>query len=294
VGLLKGLPGADTRLFLFEADIYDPDTFGSAIEGCEFVFLVATPLVHEPHNTKCKDTTESSLQGIHKILKFCEQSGTVRRVVYTGSVVATSPWKEDFTGYKDFIDESNWTTIDLPYPHYTDHLRGYTSSKTLSEKEILKYNREGEGGLEVVSLDCGLVGGDTILPYTPAGSVLVIVSPFTGNEQCHIALKFLQGLLCSVPLVHIDDVCEAHIFCIERPVMAGRFLCAVDCPTMKDFVDYFAQKFPDLKLIKEVEGEGKRVKGCSQKLVDLGFKYKFGVEETLSASVECTKRLGGL
>lgn len=70
-----------------------------------------------------KDTTEASLNGIHTILKFCDQSGTVRRVVYTGSVVATSPWKEDFTGYKDFIAESNWTTIDLPYPHYTDHLK---------------------------------------------------------------------------------------------------------------------------------------------------------------------------
>ena len=37
-----------------------------------------------------------------------------------------------------------------------------------------------------------------------------------------------------------------------------------------------------------------RVKGCSRKLVDLGFKYKFSVEETLNASVECAKRLGGL
>ncbi|XP_078169793.1 NADPH HC-toxin reductase 1-like [Carex rostrata] len=296
VGLLKGLPGADTRLFLFEADIYDPDLFGPAIEGCEFIFLVATPLKHDPLNSKYKDTTEASLNGIHTILKFCEQSGTVRRVVYTGSVVATSPWKEDFTGYKDFIAESNWTTIDLPYPHYTDHLKDYTASKTLSEKEILKYNKEGEGGeggLEVVSLNCALVGGDTILPYTP-DSVLLIVSPLTGIELYHTSLKFLQGLLCSVPLVHIDDVCEAHIFCIERPVMAGRFLCAVDCPTMKDFVVYFAEEFPDLKLIKEVEGEGKRVKGCSQKLVDLGFKYKFSVEETLNASVECAKRLGGL
>ena len=96
-------------------------------------------------------------------------------------------------------------------------MQGYTASKTLSEKEILKYNKEGEGGLEVVSLNCALVGGDTILPYTP-DSVLLIVSPLTGIELYHTSLKFLQGLLCSLPLVHIDDVCEAHIFCIERPV----------------------------------------------------------------------------
>lgn len=290
VGLLKGLNGADTRLFLFQADINNPGTFQPAIQGCEFVFMVATPLIHDP-NSKYKDVTEASLDGIHTILKFCQQSGTVRRVVYTGSVVAASPMKEEFTGYKDFIDESQWTPIDLPYPHCNDHLRGYTSSKTLSEMEILNYNK-GEQGLEVVSLTCALVGGDTILSYLP-DSVHVIVSPLTGSEAHHNSFKFLQALIGSVPLVHIDDVCEAHIFCIERSVMAGRFLCAVDYPMMKDYVDYFAAKFPDLKLkIKEVEGEGQRVKASSQKLVDLGFKYKFGVDETLSSSVECAKRVG--
>jgi hypothetical protein len=43
-----------------------------------------------------------------------------------------------------------------------------------------------------------------------------------------------------------------------------------------------------------VEGEGQSVKGSSQKLVDLGFKYKFSVEDILTASVECAKRFGGL
>lgn len=129
-------------------------------------------------------------------------------------------------------------------------MQDYISSKTLSEKEILEYNKEGEQGLEVVSLTCALVGGDTILPYIP-DSVHLIISPLIGIEAYHMMLKFLQVLLGSVPLLHIEDACEAHIFCIERPVMAGRFLCAVDYPMMKDFVDYFAEKFPDLKLIKE-------------------------------------------
>ncbi|KAJ1704455.1 hypothetical protein LUZ63_004234 [Rhynchospora breviuscula] len=293
VRLLRGLPGADTRLFLFEADIYNPGTFGPAIGGCEFVFLVATPLKHDPLNSKYKDTTEAAIYGIHTILRLCEQSGTVRRVVYTGSVIASSPWKEDFSGYKDFIDESCWTKFDLPYPHYTDHLKDYTRSKTLSENEILKYNKEGEQRLEVVSLTCALVGGDTILSYVP-DTPHVIISPLTGIEVYHSTLKFLHALLGSVPLVHIDDVCEAHIFCIERSVMAGRFLCAVDYPTLKDFGDYFAKKFPDLKLIKEVEGEGKSIKPCSQKLVALGFKYQFGFEEIMNASMECAKRLGAI
>lgn len=52
VGLLKGLAHSDTRLKLFEADIYNPDEFASAIEGCEVVFHVATPLQHYSNNSK--------------------------------------------------------------------------------------------------------------------------------------------------------------------------------------------------------------------------------------------------
>jgi hypothetical protein len=33
-------------------------------------------------------------------------------------------------------------------------------------------------------------------------------------------------LLGSVPVTHVDDVCHALVFYMERPAMAGRFLCA--------------------------------------------------------------------
>ncbi|KAJ3683068.1 hypothetical protein LUZ60_013295 [Juncus effusus] len=289
MGLLKSLPGSNSQLLLFEADIYDSTTFEPAIKGCEFVFLLATPLQHNPLSSK--DTTEAALDGLHTIFRLCEQTGTVRRVVYTGSVVAASPWNEDSKDFKDFIDESCWTAVHVSYPHSTDHLKDYTSSKTLSEKEILNYNnKEGKKDIEVVSLACGLVGGDTILSYVP-GSMQSIISPLTGSEFGHGALKFLQGLLGSVPLVHIDDVCEAHVFCIEKPSMAGRFLCVADYPVMKYFVDYFEEKYPDLRLIKEVEGNGEGVKASSRKLLDMGFEYKHTVDEILGGSVECAKRL---
>ena len=44
VGLLRGFPYAEERLHLFEADIYKPQEFEHAIQGCEFVFHVATPI----------------------------------------------------------------------------------------------------------------------------------------------------------------------------------------------------------------------------------------------------------
>ena len=44
VGLLKSLPNANTGLVLFKADIYDPNDFQAAIEGCSYVLHLATPL----------------------------------------------------------------------------------------------------------------------------------------------------------------------------------------------------------------------------------------------------------
>jgi nucleoside-diphosphate-sugar epimerase len=170
------------------------------------------------------------------------------------------------------------------------------SSKSLSEKELLSYNSSSSPSpaFEVVTLACALVGGDTLQPCLWS-SIPVIVSPLTGDELYHNALKFMQALLGSVPLAHIDDVCDAHVFCMDQPSIAGRFLCAAGYPNMKDYIDRFAAKYPEIEIkLKEVIGEGVTVQADTKKLVDLGFKYKYGVEETLDCSVKCAKRLGEL
>lgn len=116
---------------------------------------------------------------------------------------------------------------------------------------MLDYNHcEKNNPFEVVSLSIGLVGGETILSYVP-GSVAVIVSPLTGAMLYYSQLKFLQELLGSVPLVHIEDLCNALIFCMEKPSIAGRFICAAAYPSIKDFVDYYRDVYPDSAVIKE-------------------------------------------
>jgi bifunctional dihydroflavonol 4-reductase/flavanone 4-reductase len=43
-GPLLSLPGAAERLKLFQADLSKEDAFDSAVEGCEGVFDVASPM----------------------------------------------------------------------------------------------------------------------------------------------------------------------------------------------------------------------------------------------------------
>ncbi|CAL4939476.1 unnamed protein product [Urochloa decumbens] len=294
-GLLRSLPGAAERLRLFKADMYDADTFEPAIAGCEFVFLVATPLLHDPTSTKYKNTTEATVDAARIILGQCERSGTVKRVIHTASVTAASPLTGDGSGYKDFINESCWTPLNLSYGFSNAYMDAYVWSKSLSEKELLGYNESPEPrAFEVVSLACGVTGGDTIHPQL-WGTIPILVSPLTGDAANHTFLLFLQALLGSVPVAHVEDVCEAHAFCMDQPSMAGRFLCAAGYPNLRDILDHFAAKFPELKIkIDHVTGEGVRVPADTSKLEDLGFRYRYGVEETLDASVECAKRFGEL
>ncbi|KAK4418537.1 Anthocyanidin reductase [Sesamum alatum] len=219
VGLLQGLDHqAGSRLKLFEADIYSADEFAAAIEGCQFVVHMATPLQHYAHNSQYKNTGEAAVGGVKIIMESCLRSNTVKKLIYTASVVAASPLEQDGSGYKDVMDETCWTSLDLSY----DMLSDYVHSKTVAEKEVLSYNGEG---IEVVSLVCGLVGGDTI-QSSMAESMGVLISQATNAGLRYKVLRFLEYLLAKVPIAHIQDVTEAHIFSMENSHVNGRFLCA--------------------------------------------------------------------
>ncbi|XP_006656310.1 putative anthocyanidin reductase [Oryza brachyantha] len=292
-GLVRGLvPGAvaERRLRLFEADLYDAATFAPAIDGCRFVFLVATPFVHDATSTKYKNTAEAALDAARVILRQCEDSKTVKRVIYTGSMAASSPLKEDSTGFKDSIDESCWTPLAVDYPHRSARFDEYILSKLLSERELLAYNAGESPAFEVVTVPCAVVAGATLQEHSTTG-LDCLASPLSRDERCFGALRMLQRLMGSVPVVHVDDVCDALVFCMERPSMTGRFLCSAAYPTLADIVDHFAGKYPHLDLLKETE-TSPSVQAHSDKLGDLGFKYKYGMEEILDSSVECAVGLG--
>ncbi|KAL7189043.1 hypothetical protein ACSBR1_038837 [Camellia fascicularis] len=296
VDLLRSLPNADNRLVLFQADIYNPTEFEPAIRGCQYVFHVATPMQHDSQSSQYKDTSEAAIASARTIANSCVRSQTVKRLIYTASVMSSSPLKEDGSGYKPSFNESSWTSLNLSYTFSNDVFLEYIKSKTLVEKEVLSYNEIKNSKLEVVSLACALVGGDTLLSYFPATSSLaVIISQLTGNLSYYAGLRFLQELLGSVPLLHIDDVCEAHIFCMEKKSLRGRFLCSAVDPTIQQIANYYQENYPQLKITPELVGGPKRGSSCdSVKLMEMGFQYKYDMKKILDDSVDSGFRLGAL
>lgn len=115
---------------------------------------------------------------------------------------------------------------------------------------MLKYNDVENSRLEVVSLDCAVVAGETILPSIPM-SMLMVIAPLLGDQQAFFCLKFLQELLGIVPLVHIDDACEALIFCAEKQSMKGRFLCSATAVSVQEISAYFQENYPEWEIAEE-------------------------------------------
>lgn len=296
VSFLRGFPHANTRLVLFEADIYKPDDFWPAIQGCEFVFHVATPLLHQT-DSQFKSIEEAAIAGVKSIAETCIKSRTVRRLIYTGTVFAASPLKDDGCGYKDYIDETCWTPFQNLHLPLTPFHKDYAYSKTLAERELLtSYGKDenGSGGFEVVSLVLGLVGGETPLSYLP-GSVAVITSQLQDNEALYQSLKFLEDICGKCPIVHIDDVCEAHIFCAELPSINGRFLVANSYASSAEIANYYSQNYPEFNLKeKYLEGPNRAIKLASTKLIDNGFVYKYNLKKILDDSIRCARRTGDL
>ncbi|XP_006657196.1 putative anthocyanidin reductase [Oryza brachyantha] len=293
-GMLRRLvPGAAERLRLFEADLFDAATFAPAIAGCQFVFLIATPFGMEGSNSKYKNTADAAVDAVREVLRQCAESKTVKRVIHTASISAASPLLDvpGAGGYKAFIDESCWTPLDVDYPLRSAHFDKYILSKMLSEKELLSYNDGESPAFEVVTLACGLVAGDTVLGRVPE-TLESAVSPVSGQEPYFFLPRLLQRLVGSMSLVHVDDVCDALVFCMEQPSISGRFLCSAAYPTIHDITDHYAAKYPHLAVLKETEEEVARVQPAADKLGELGFKYKYGMAQILDSSVDCAVRLG--
>lgn len=60
-----------------------------------------------------KNTWEAAVGGIKSIVYACIRPGTVKKLIYTASVVAASPLQVNGNGFKSTMDESCWTPLNI-------------------------------------------------------------------------------------------------------------------------------------------------------------------------------------
>ncbi|XP_048437611.1 vestitone reductase [Pyrus x bretschneideri] len=275
---LTSLPGATERLKIFTADLSNPDSFNAAVEGCIGVFHVATPVDFQDKEPE-QVVTKRSIDGALGILKACLNAKTVKRVVYTSSASAVV-----FGSGNDVeeVDESFWSDVDYIKAKIS-YGGSYMISKTLTEKAVLEFSEKY--GLDVVTVIPSFVVGPFICPKLP-GSVHSTLALVFGNlDQLSFHIN--------TPMAHVDDVARAHIFLFEHHNAKGRYNCSSHVITLVQMAEFLSAKYPEFQIpsvsyLREVKGE-KAPGLSSKKLLDSGFRFKYGVDEMLIDAIQCCK-----
>lgn len=212
------------KLEFAEATLTDPDCWPAAIEGCDGVIHVASPVpIEQP-----KDPNEIIIparEGALNVLKAAQAAG-IQRVVLTSSVAAVAYHAESQTAPQT---ADNWTDLDY------EETSPYAMSKTLAEQAAWDFVQQHEA-MELCTIQPAMVLGPAL--EADYGSSL---------ESLFV---LMQGKYPMLPrmgfgIVDVRDVAHLHRIGYEHPEAAGqRLLCSNGFRWFKAISAHLKQEFP--------------------------------------------------
>ncbi|XP_020102658.1 dihydroflavonol 4-reductase isoform X3 [Ananas comosus] len=291
--------GSD-RLSVFRADLREEGSFDEAVRGCVALFHVAASMDFDAsaqqniEDRVRSEILEPAVRGTINVLQACIRSETVKRVVFTSSV-STITAKDDTGNWRAVVDESSTTPTDVVWNSKPRGwiLQVYVLSKLLTEEKAFEFAEAK--GIELVSIVPPTVAGPFLTPSVPA-SVRVLLSPITGDPVLYPVLVSVNSRLGSVPLAHIEDICDAHIFLMENADAKGRYLCSPGSYSIPQLADLMSLEYPSFsseRFRMEFHDSIPSVIS-SNRLKSLGFEFKHDVREIVKQSVNCCMNCGFL
>ncbi|KAJ4873142.1 NAD(P)-binding Rossmann-fold superfamily protein [Raphanus sativus] len=165
---------------------------------------------------------DPAMKGVRNVLGSCLKSNSVKRAVFTSSI-STLTAKDENERWRSVVDETCKTPIDHVLKTKASGWV-YVLSKLVSEEEAFRYAKEK--GMDLVSVITTTVSGPFLTPSLPS-SLQVLLSPITGDSKfCDtISSEQKNGFDW---LVHIEDICMAHLLLMEEPKAEGQYICCVD------------------------------------------------------------------
>ncbi|KAL4577646.1 hypothetical protein LXL04_013757 [Taraxacum kok-saghyz] len=276
---LLELPKAETNLTLWKADLTQEGSFDDAIEGCHGVFHVATPMdfqSSDPENEIIKPTIE----GVLSIIRSCVKAKTVKKLIFTSSAGTVNVHESQLPVY----DESHWSDLEFIYSKKMTAWM-YFVSKTLAERAAMEETEKKN--IDFISIIPTLVVGPFITPSFPP-SLITALSLINGEESHYSIIK--QG-----QYVHLDDLCESHIYLYENPEAKGRYICSSHDATIHQLAKMIKEKWPEYHVPTKFPGiddELPVVSFSSKKLIDMGFKFKYDLEEMFEGAINSCREKG--
>jgi dihydroflavonol-4-reductase len=209
--LAAGGAPAGADIAFYTADLNDDAGWNRAVEGCDYVMHVASPL--PPHVPK--DENELILparEGTLRVLCAARDCG-VKRVVLTSSFAAIGyghkPRLEPF-------DESDWTDLGGA------DVQPYVRSKALAERAAWDFIAREGGKLELAAINPVAILGP-VLGGDFSASIAIVAALLNGSVP--VAPKIHFGV------VDVRDVADLHLRAMTDPAAGGeRFLAVAGEP----------------------------------------------------------------
>src|SRR5262249_55550426 len=148
-------------LRIVAADLTHDEGWNAAVEGCDFVLHVASPLGGGPSLSR-DEMVIPAREGTLRVLRSAVKAG-VKRVVMTSAAAAARP----ALGSDRISDETIWADPDDPQ---FDH---YRVSKILAERAAWDFMAASGGSTEFAAILPGAVFGP-VLTAENLGSVAII------------------------------------------------------------------------------------------------------------------------
>jgi dihydroflavonol-4-reductase len=200
------------ELAFFTADLESDAGWREAVEDCDYVLHVASPLpprVPRDENELIIPAREGTL----RVLRAARDAGA-RRVVVTSSFAAIGYGHRQ---QSDPLDETDWTNIDGP------DVQPYVKSKTLAERAAWDFMTREGGRLELAVVNPVAVFGP-VLGADYSSSVAIIKMLMDGAIPATPKIYF--------GLVDVRDVADLHLRAMTSPDARGERFLAVAGDTM--------------------------------------------------------------
>ncbi|EAA28985.2 NAD(P)-binding protein [Neurospora crassa] len=231
--------------FIVVPDITTPGAFVAAAEDAAYIIHTASPLPSKSaHWITTDDARETFIKpaaaGTLNILDAAEQSGTVRRVVFTSSIAAIVPisqmeGKEQRT--RPVLPEDR---IPVDQGPYQSEFAAYAASKCRALQVAEEYMKNERPPFDAVYIHPGFVLGANTAATTEKQAMRG-----TNSMLAALLLGHSQGVYAGLS-VHVEDVARVHVKALSPKILGDQSFILGEQVRWTDAIDIAEEEFPEL------------------------------------------------
>lgn len=214
-------------LRLFKADLLDPGSHGTAMEGCRIVMHTASPfLLPSGISDPQRDLIEPALAGTRDVLETVNRVASVERVVLTSSTVAIVDPVELTDKVHTEADWNDYASIETT---------AYPYSKVLAEREAWKI-ADSQQRWKLVVINPAFIVGPGTAPQQTSATFDQFRAMSNGTFSKQLPSR-------DVGVVDVRDVAEAHLRGAYVPEAGGRNIIYADVLSFNDIATILKEEF---------------------------------------------------